>query len=294
MMKNSIQTGCPLFSILLLACAVTLSAGCNLQSYDSPEGYELGKPQKSQLGKVLNEISGISYNPNDSSLLAISDSKKKVFEINLKRLRLRDYSNEIIGPDQDIEDIVNLEDSIYILSSKGQIYEYVRGKGDSAIIKSYMLNANGKNDFETLYFDSAARGLVMLCKSCAADKGKQQRSAYRFDLSSKQFDTTALYHISTTDVKKMMKDDDAKFDPSAAAINPIDKKLYILSSAGNLLVIADSNGKPISAYNLNPDDHPQAEGIAFAPNGDMYITNEGKYGTPTLQIFKYKGKHKNK
>ena len=109
-MKNSIQTGCPLLSILLLACAVTLSAGCNLQSYDSPEGYELGKPQKSQLGKVLNEISGISYNPNDSSLLAISDSKKKVFEINLKRLRLRDYSNEIIGPDQDIEDIVNLEE----------------------------------------------------------------------------------------------------------------------------------------------------------------------------------------
>ena len=84
------------------------------------------------------------------------------------------------------------------------------------------------------------------------------------------------------------------FDPSAAAIHPIDKKLYILSSAGNLLVIADKNGKPLLGYNLNPDDHPQAEGIAFAPNGDMYITNEGKYGTPTLQLFKYKGKNKNK
>ena len=293
-MKNSIQTGCPLITNLLLACAVTLSAGCNLQSYDSPEGYELGKPQKSQLGKVLNEISGISYNPNDSSLLAISDSKKKVFEINLKRLRLRDYSNEIIGPDQDLEDIVNLEDSIYILSSKGQIYEYTRGKRDSAIIKSYMMNAEGKNDFETLYYDSVARGLVILCKSCAADKGKQQRSAYRFDLNTKQFDTTAFYNISTAEVKKMMKDEDAKFDPSAAAINPIDKKLYILSSAGNLLVIADSHGKLISGYNLNPDDHPQAEGIAFAPNGDMYITNEGKYGKPTLQLFKYKGKNKKK
>jgi uncharacterized protein YjiK len=292
MMKNSIQMECLLRGILLLACAVTVSTGCNLQSYDSPEGYELGKPQKSQLGKVLNEISGISYNPNDSSLLAISDSKKKIFEINLKRLRLRDYSNEIIGPDQDIEDIVNMEEVIYLLSSKGQIYEYTMGKNDSSVLTSYTFNSGGKNDFESLYYDSASKGLVMLCKSCAADKGKQMRSAYRFDLNTKQFDTTALYHISTTEVKKMVKDDDAKFDPSAAAIHPIEKRLYILSSAGNLLVIADRNGKPLSAFHLNPDDHPQAEGIAFAPNGDMYITNEGKYGTPTLQIFKYKGKHK--
>ncbi|MGZ5191618.1 MAG: SdiA-regulated domain-containing protein [Flavisolibacter sp.] len=246
------------------------------------------------MGKVLNEISGISYNPNDSSLLAISDSKKKIFEINLKRLRLRDYSNEIIGPDQDIEDIVNLEDSIYLLSSKGQIYEYIMGKSDSATLKSYMLDASGKNDFESLYYDSASRGIVLLCKSCAVDKGKQLRSAYRFDLETKQFDTTAIFNISTADVKKMMKDDDAKFDPSAAAIHPINKNLYILSSAGNLLVIADNNGKLLSGYNLNPDDHPQAEGIAFAPNGDMYITNEGKYGRPTLQLFKYKGKNKNK
>jgi uncharacterized protein YjiK len=283
---------CPLRWALLVVCAVTLSIGCNLQSYDSPEGYDLGKPQKSQLGKVLNEISGISYNPNDSSLLAISDSKKKIFEINLKRLRLRDYSNEIIGPDQDLEDIVNMEETIYLLSSKGQIYEYTMGKNDTSTLMSYTLSSGGKNDFESLYYDSAAKGLVMLCKSCASDKGKQMRSAYRFDLTTKQFDTYALYHISTKEVKEMMKDDDAKFDPSAAAIHPIDKRLYILSSAGNLLVIADTNGKLISAYNLNPDDHPQAEGIAFAPNGDMYITNEGKYGTPTLQIFKYKGKHK--
>jgi hypothetical protein len=60
-----------------------------------------------------------------------------------------------------------------------------------------------------------------------------------------------------------------------------------LSSAGNLLVIADTRGKIIEAYNLDPDLFPQAEGIAFAPNGDMFITNEGKNGPPTLQLFKY-------
>ena len=97
---------------------------------------------------------------------------------------------------------------------------------------------------------------------------------------------------NTQEVKSLLKKDDAKFDPSAAAINPVNKKLYILSSAGNLLVIADNRGKPLEAYNLNPNNHPQAEGIAFAPNGDMYISNEGKYGKPTLLLFRYQQKGK--
>ena len=90
-----------------------------------------------------------------------------------------------------------------------------------------------------------------------------------------------------------MKDDDAKFDPSAAAIHPINKRLYILSSAGNLLVIADTSGKIIEAYNLNPDQFPQAEGIAFAPNGDMFIRMKENLEHHTLLQFKYHN-HKNK
>jgi uncharacterized protein YjiK len=285
MIKKLIQTKC-LLCFVSLVCAVTLLPGCDLRSYDSPVGYDFGRPQKSELGKVLNEISGISYNLNDSSLLAISDSKKKIIEISLKRSRLRDYTADVVGPDQDLEDIVNRETALYLLSSKGLIYE-VPLNGDTMSVRTYPFWSNDKNDFETLYYDPKANGLIMLCKSCAADKDQHKRSAYRFDLATKQFDTTAFYSISTTEVKNLAKDDDAKFDPSAAAIHPLNKKLYILSSAGNLLVIAEPNGKPLKVYRLNPDEHPQAEGIAFAPNGDMYISNEGKYGTPTLQVFRY-------
>ncbi len=291
-MKKFIQTKCPLYAICIVY-AVTLLPGCDMQSYESPSGYDLVKPQKSELGKVLNEISGISYNTNDSSLLAISDSKRKVFEISLSRKRLRDYTADIIPGNQDLEDIVNLEHTLYLLSSKGLLYEVPLNDADTLNVVEHPFWSTGKNDFESLYYDKDANGLIMLCKSCADDKGKQQRSAYRFDLQTKQFDTTAYYVISSNDVKSLIKDEDAKFDPSAAELHPINKKLYILSSAGNLLVIADSRGKPLEAFHLNPDEHPQAEGIAFAPNGDMYITNEGKYGTATLQLFPFLAK-KNK
>jgi hypothetical protein len=129
--------------------------------------------------------------------------------------------------------------------------------------------------------------LITICKECEAEKGQHRRTAYRFDLTTKTFDTSMFFGISTQDVKAAVKNDDAEFRPSAAAIHPIEKKLFILASAGQLLVVTDLKGKVLEVYNLNPDLYPQPEGIAFGPDGTMYISNEGKFGSPTLLIFPY-------
>lgn len=290
MMNQLIQTKCPVWLGLVLVCTITLLTACKEQSYASPDGYDITKPAKENLGKVLNEISGICFNDDDNSLLAISDSKEKIFQINIDKQKLKDYSDKVVGSNTDLEDIVKVDSNVYLLSSKGVIYEVPRKKDT---IRTYTFQSSDQNDFETLYYDPSAKSLIMVCKECPSDKGKSVRSAYRFDLSKKQFDPSAFFTFSTADVKKILKDDNAKFDPSAAAIHPINKRLYILSSAGNLLVVADTRGKVIEAYKLNDEQFPQAEGIAFAPNGDMFITNEGKYGAPTLQQFKYQnGKNK--
>lgn len=293
MMTQLFQTKCPLLTTGLLVCAITLLQGCREHSYASPEGYDLNKPQKENLGKVLNEISGITFNNDDNSLLAISDSKEKVFQLNIDKQKLKDYTDKVVPSNSDLEDVVKVDSSLYLLSSKGIIYEVPAKKHDTASVRVYEFPSDAQNDFETLYYDPSADGLIMLCKECPSDKGKSIRTAYRFDLQKKQFDPGPLFTFSTQEVKTMLKDDNAKFDPSAAAIHPINKRLYVLSSAGNLLVITDTRGKIIEAYKLNADQFPQAEGIAFAPNGDMFITNEGKYGSATLQQFKYQnGKNK--
>lgn len=286
MMKQLFQTKCPLLLTLLLVYTITL-VGCKQQSYASPAGYDLGKPQKENLGKVLNEISGIVFNDNDNTLLAISDSKEKVFQINIDKQKLKDYTGKVVGPNSDLEDISKVDSMVYLLSSKGIIYQLPSKKTDTAVVQAFPFPSRHHNDFETLYYDSSANGLIMVCKNCASDKGKKLRSAYRFDLSKKEFDPSPFYSFSTDEVKKALKGHNAKFEPSAAALHPLNKRLYVLSSAGHLLVIADNRGKIIEAYKLDPQQFPQAEGIAFAPNGNMFITNEGKYGEPTLQEFKY-------
>ena len=284
-MKSIIQRQCPALIVLLFGCLLQIS--CSHGSYTSPESYDLNRPVKMQLGKVLNEISGLSFNKNNNAILAISDSKPKVIQIDLKSNKLKDYTGAVVPPKQDLEDIVKLDSNLYLLASRGVIYSVPIYTKNNAGIKTFAFRPEEVNEFETLYYDSAANGLMMLCKNCAGDKGAKAHSAFRFDLTSNTFDAMPYYLIDVKAVRAVLKDKNAEFKPSAAAIHPIEKRLYILASVGKLLVIADTYGKVQEVHKLNPDIYRQPEGITFAPNGDMFISNEAKGLVPTLLYFPY-------
>ena len=283
------QTQCPvtLPAVILGACLALTS--CNERSYGSPKGYDIRKPDNRELGKSVNEISGLTFNTDDSSLLAVSDSKRKIFQIDLSREKLKDYAEKMYTQ-SDFEDLVKIDTNIYVLISDGTIIAMPLHVADSSRTIVYPTPFRGKNDFETMYYDPDANGLIIICKECEEEKGQHKRTAYRFNLAEKAFDDPPFYSISTADVKALVKNDDAEFRPSAAAIHPIEKRLYILASAGSLLVITDVRGKVLEAFNLNPDIYPQPEGMAFSPDGTMYVSNEGKYGKPTLLVFPYNSK----
>jgi hypothetical protein len=283
-MPRFIQTQCPARMFIAGWLMLTLLHSCSNKGQASPEGYDLNKPVRMELGKVLNEISGLTYDDAHRTLLAIADSKEKIFEINTRRIKLKDYSDKVVGPHTDLEDLVMIDSTIYLLGSAGILFE-VRPRRDS--VRQYPVPLSGKNDFETLYYDPSINSLILMCKTCEFEKGRGIRSAFRFDLSSKAFETTAFYTIKQKAVANLMKDEEIEFKPSAAAINPISKRLFILSSASNLLLIADNRGGVLEGYDLDPNLYPQAEGIAFAPNGDMYISNEAKYGNATLLLIPY-------
>lgn len=289
------QKKCLVLLSTLFVYALLLATGCKEKSSSMPD-YNLGEPEVTPLGATLNEISGICYydQPGDSSLLAIVDSKQQIFKLQMRAPELKDYTEKVLPSNGDPEDIVKVDSSIFVLLSRGIITEIRDQAKDTTGIKTYTLGIPGPNDFETLYFDPTINSLVMVCKSCEHEKKKGIRTAYRFDLATRTFDSTEFYTIDKNDVKGVLNDANAKFDASAAAIHPINKRLYILSSAGNLLVITNNRGGVLDAFHLNPDDFPQAEGIAFAPNGDMYISNERKHGEPTLLRFPYRRSEKKK
>ncbi len=103
-----------------------------------------------------------------------------------------------------------------------------------------------------------------------------------------QFSDTPFFTINADDIANKMGEDKIKFAPSAAAVHPVTKDVYIISSENKVLVIANHYGKVKDVYELDPGLFKQPEGMAFTPAGDMIISNEAAdVGAPNILIFKY-------
>ena len=280
-----------LAKFLSFGFVLTLCTSCEMMwSPSSPKKYVMQKPHRVIIEKKLNEVSGLSFLPAENALLAIADDKPKVYSLSTDGLTITDYFGEDFAEEQqDFEDVVKVAEIVYALVSNGTIMS-IRKTDSGLVVKDHPFPSTDKNDFETLYYDPGAKGLIMLCKTCAFDKGEGTVSAFRFDLQTLQFDPQPYYSLESQAVRDILKDGKIEFKPSAAAIHPIEKRLYILSSAGLLIAITDTKGKVQEAYRLRPNFYPQPEGIAFASNGDMYISNEAKYGKPSLLKLIYKHK----
>lgn len=250
----------------------------------SPPNYNFSVPEPSKLDIRLREISGIAWETIKNRFLAINDESGKLFLINRETKDID--STYSFGGKGDYEDIAIVDGIPYILRSDGVITKFDMDSAVS-VSQSQKINLKGKVDFETLYYDPGRRALIMLCKNCAVE-GKDEVNAYAYYLDSTRFDTQPVYQIDVEAVKKLSPRQTSRLQPSGAAINPQQQKLYILSSASNQLVITDLNGKVEGVFVLSKRLFPQPEGICFRANGDMYISNEGGNGRATLLKFPYK------
>jgi uncharacterized protein YjiK len=249
-------------------------------------GYNFSAPdEKMELGKHLHEISGLAYIPGKNLFLGENDEKGDIFTFDFKNKN--DNVGKIrFGGKGDYEDIVHTDTAAYMLIATGSVVQ-VMTKDSSFTTKEFTLDRGGNSEFESMYLGADGKSLVLLCKECSKEKD-EVRTAYRFDLATLTFSSEPLYSINIADIKKLLSDDKAEFKPSAAGINPINGKLYMVASVGKLLVIADKLGKVEQVFRLDPVMYNQPEGMAFAINGDLYISNEGGEGIATILKFVYK------
>jgi uncharacterized protein YjiK len=255
--------------------------------YKSPDGYNLTKPVLIKLPVELDEISGVAFYNQDTSVFAIGDEFGWLYKIPLtphKPIRKWKFSNE-----GDYEDLAMVDKVFYVLQSSGNISAFTFNDHNQVIQQQQPFPGSG-NEFEILYFDRHTFKLTLICKDCEEDK-KKALTVYYFNLLNKSFDDSASINVSA--IAGMIGEKKIKFKPSAAAINPVTNELYILSSVNKLLVIADRNGNPKQTYPIDSKIFKQPEGITFTPWGDMIISNESAdRGVANLLFFKYNKKPK--
>ncbi|HET9823950.1 MAG TPA: SdiA-regulated domain-containing protein [Chitinophagaceae bacterium] len=253
--------------------------------YGSPPGYDFNKPYVYILPEILNEISGVTYYPKDSSVFAIQDEKGWLFKIHFKSpLEVERWKFSSGG---DYEDVALVDSTFFVLKSKGVIEKFKFVSGDSLAIQSFKVPEETKNEFETLFYDSMLHQLILICKNCEDDK-KKQVTSWAFDPDRNLF--SAGFIIETSTIREQLGDGGkSRFKPSAAAIHPLTGELYIIASVNHALVILKKDHSLKSTYKINPSLFKQPEGLTFTPKGDLIISNESaERGTAAdILFFKY-------
>ena len=276
-------------------------------NHDLPDNgtfpYDLDEIEKVlSLPPVLVEISGLSYDPKSGHLIAVNDEKAHFYFLDTNDGSIVEDID--FGKKGDYEGVEKVGDMVYAVKSNGNIYEYNLSNSTSSPTMKTALNPS--NDIEGLGYDRKNNALILACKGNSQinkiEIRKTSKAFYSFSLDSKSLNIKPTFTLSDEDLltcfeeltshkdwsknkrsKRMNRV--AKFSPSAIAIHPFTSEAYILSSVGNTIVVADTDGTPKNVITLDKDIHRQPEGLCFDEKGNMYISNEGR--GLVAKIYKY-------
>ncbi|NML19660.1 hypothetical protein HHL16_02190 [Pseudoflavitalea sp. G-6-1-2] len=265
--------------VFLLFAGISGCTGQGKSFVPSIPGYDASLRKTVVLDKELLEISGMFWLEN-GSIAAINDEDGKVFIVDPED---GDYHTRKFGRKRDYEDIVQLDTFYFVLESNGNIHRVPMNV--KKVEEEFEFPRSKRIEFESLYIDTSKQ-LILVSKE--QRESKKGVLAYRFDPVTLTYSDTPVYSIRMKEIKTKLKNNNADFKPSAAAIHPLKQTLFIVASVGKAILETTLDGKVLNAYQLNPDQFPQPEGITFAPNGDMYISNEGVDGKATILKFPYK------
>ena len=269
--------------------------------------YDLENPDANyKLPAYLEEISGLSYY-GKGKIACVQDEKANIYILSLEKEKIiKKYE---FGDDADYEDIAIIDKSAFILRSNGQIFRVENFEKKDRKVKKYKTLLKEKNDTEGIAFDPISNSLLIACKgSPSIEKEKLYegyKAVYKFDLKNEilhktphflidldKLDSHADHNVFTKFSIKFAKklhliESETNFQPSGIAIHPLHDHIYIISSAGKLLIILNRNGKVLDVQELDAKIFRQPEGICFSPTGELFLSNEGQGGKGYILKFNF-------
>lgn len=253
-----------------------------------PAGYSWQQAKVTILEHGLDEISGLDYEPKLHAFISINDEKGKVYLIDTAAFRIKEEIK--FGEKGDYEECIVVNDRWYVLRSDGHLYGMTYDGAGVKDISEYTYE--GKTaEFEAMYWDKTNNRIVLVVKNAKKDHKNQTAYGYAFDLASKQFVETPVFTLPWQDIAAAGKIKINSFHPSAAAVHPITGELYVLASIEKMLVVLDKQTLKVKGvYFLDSKLCRQAEGLAFDPHGNMYISDEAADAQPNVVVFPYQSK----
>lgn len=277
-------------SFCLLACDNPLKESASGQSGNESKITVPHKKAVNELPDELNEISGITF-LNDSVLVAIQDEQGILFYYNLKQGKI--IKTQVFADEEDYEDLVRADEDMYVVTSKGTLIEISNFQSLKPEIASYITPFNRKNDIEGLAYDKKNNRLLIGPKEYGLTNDKRSKHIYAFDLNTKTFINEPAYTIKLPEIENQFHGDALEegskkflkalgnhnmnkvFRTSALTVHEQTNDLYVLSSINGLIAVLSPEGQMKKIISFAGPEFIQPEGISFAPNGKLYVSNEG-------------------
>ena len=245
--------------------------------------YDLKAPvTRWDLPNELEEISGLSYY-RDDRVICIQDEDGELFIYDLKKEEI--VRKERFGPDGDYEGVEIVNDTAFVLQSNGDVFYFqMKRKGIGEVFK-IKTDLSNRNDAEGLGFQKTKDEILIACKEAPGTKKidiEKSRTVYRITNADKKFKKKPRYIIDGDDYKKMLekkgfsKKKHRPFKPSGIAMHPDSEHVFVIGTVGKMMIILNSDSKIVDLIPLDPSLFWQPEGICFSPEGDLFISSEGR------------------
>ena len=180
------------------------------------------------------------------------------------------------GPPGDYEGVERVGDRLFVLRADGAVLELEGWTGSQATATVHETGLGAKDcDAEGL----GANGQRLLI-ACKEEGGDGLNAVWAFDLATMALAPKPAYEVDRDAVpgKKALR-------PSALAVHPVTGHAVVLSSRRQSLVSLDAEGDVADVWDLGPADFEQPEGLAFLPNGDVFVSSEGRDGPAVLRRY---------
>ena len=256
---------------LLYACepknkSQNQSETTTFQNINLPYNFE-SPTEKYTLPDKLKEISGLSYFKKNQ-LVCVNDEEGKIYIYDIKEKKIVDKIP--FGKDGDYEGVEVVGDEVFVLKSNGKLKGFKIGE---AFEREIDCSEPEVIEYEGLGYDPKSKHLLLIAKE-RVKSVDDKKMIYAYD-----FDRKVLFkHIS---IPQEQVTDDANgkdFKPSGIAVHPKTGQTFIIASSGKKLLVLSEKGQKEALISLNPKIYRQPEGICFSPDGDLFISSEGKDG----------------
>ncbi|WP_276495734.1 PepSY-like domain-containing protein [Pontibacter litorisediminis] len=248
------------------------------------------KPEASwELPAELREVSGIALLPGER-MACVQDEKGIIFIYNLESQKLEEQYP--FGGPGDYEGLAVDGSTAYVLRSDGTVFEVRDFMSQKPQVRQFKSVLAGSQNTEGLALDKANNRLLLACKGHDKALG-QNKGIYEISLENGKMNPDPVITIPLAQEPlqassgKSKKDGYDVLQPSSLEIHPQTGVYYMLDAVNNRIMVLKENGSISSVVPLDKKALRQAEGLAFADNGDAYIASEGSKKGKAV-ILKYK------